>query len=268
MTKPTNYHSTVRKDHGYDSTSQPRNLYLDLLKRTLTNLIYLDVEMALYKDETYESRREVREHGKDWPHWAHTMIGMKRLDNIQECMETILEENIPGDFIECGVWRGGACIFMRGVLAAYGVRDRRVWLADSFEGLPPPNPEKYPHDKDDLLFEESYLAVSAGTVNKNFFQYGLLDDLILFTPGLFKDTLPHLRACKFAVLRLDGDMYESTMDILVNLYDTVSPGGFIIIDDWALHGCQHAVKDFRDERNITEKMIQIDWTGWYWRKNK
>jgi hypothetical protein len=82
-----------------------------------------------------------RDLGLDWPLEAETMIGMQRLTSLQQCVETIIAERIAGDLVECGVWRGGACILMRAVLAAYGDETRRVWLADSFAGVPPPDTE-------------------------------------------------------------------------------------------------------------------------------
>src|SRR5262249_42248392 len=131
-----------------------------------------------------------RVEGRDWPPTAHTMIGLKRLDNLQFCVEDVLTRNVPGDLMETGVWRGGACIFLRALLRAHGVRDRRVWVADSFEGLPAPNAEKYPHDAQDLLHTVPYLAVSLEQVQANFERYGLLDEQVCFLKGWFRDTLP------------------------------------------------------------------------------
>ena len=101
-----------------------------------------------------------REEGYDWPSLAHTMIGVKRLNNLQHCVEEVIKNGVPGDFIETGVWRGGASIFMRSILLAYGVTDRKVWVADSFEGLPEPDAEKYPADKGDLHHKQPALAIS------------------------------------------------------------------------------------------------------------
>jgi hypothetical protein len=75
---------------------------------------------------------------RNWTEVSHTMIGCKRLDNIHYCLDIIRKENIPGDLIETGVWRGGAVVFMRGYLAVYNITGRIVWAADSFEGLPKP----------------------------------------------------------------------------------------------------------------------------------
>jgi O-methyltransferase len=206
------------------------------------------------------------EEGRIWPFQAHTMIGLKRMNNLQHCVETILKEKVPGDLIETGVWRGGACIFMRGILAVYGINDRKVYLADSFEGLPKPDAEKYPADEGDTHYENTFLAVSRAEVEANFRLYGLLDDLVVFVKGWFKDTLPNLPAAQFAIIRLDGDLYESTMDALNNLYQKLSVGGFCIIDDYFMEGCRKAVHDFRDKHGITEKIEPIDGMGVFWRK--
>jgi hypothetical protein len=206
--------------------------------------------------------------GKDWPEDAETMIGMLRLDCIQECVETVLRDDIPGDFLEAGVWRGGATIFMKGMLAAYGVHDRRVWVADSFRGLPVPDEVNFPQDVpiDQSIFEE--LAVSQEQVRANFARYDLLDDQVLFLEGWFKDTLPTAPVDALAVLRLDGDYYESTIQILESLYHKVSPGGFVIVDDYGcIDACREAVTDFRAANGIDDPIVPVDWTGVYWRRS-
>jgi len=192
------------------------------MKRCLTNWIY---------DQFDEPSRS---EGRDLPANAHTMIGMKRPENIQACMAEVLNEQVSGDFIETGVWRGGATIFMRGVLKAYGIQDRRVWVADSFEGLPNPNPRRYPCDEGDIHHRFKQLGVSLEEVRSNFQRYGLLDDQVHFLKGWFRDTLSRAPISQLAVLRLDGDMYESTHDAFVHLYPKLSIGGFVIIDDY---GC-------------------------------
>jgi O-methyltransferase len=128
-----------------------RSLYLDLLKRSLSNTIYGDANISPGAASSNYSF-ELREAGRDWPAVAHTMIGIKRLDNLQDCVERVLSAKIPGDLIETGVWRGGASILMRGVLKAYQNSERAVWVADSFEGLPKPDPDRYPADAGDKHF--------------------------------------------------------------------------------------------------------------------
>lgn len=233
-----------------------RDLYLGLMKLPLTDLVY----------ENDPEGRDARRLGKDWPSRGYTMIGMKRLDNLRFCVEDVLERNIPGDFLEAGAWRGGATIFMRSILKAHGVTDRKVWVADSFEGLPPSNPEKYPADEGWDLSGIEELAVDIDTVKKNFDRYGLLDDQVVFLKGWFKDTFPDAPIESLAILRVDADLYESTMDALKYLYDKVSEGGYIIIDDYGLLPCAKAVQDFRAERGIDSELMKIDWTGRYWMK--
>jgi O-methyltransferase len=206
--------------------------------------------------------------GFDAPLLAQTMVGLKRLDNLQHCVETVLAEGVPGDFIETGVWRGGSCIFMRAILKAHDVTDRRVWVADSFAGLPRPDPKKYPADAGDSHHKRSMLAVSLETVRGNFERYGLLDDQVRFLIGWFKDTLPTAPIEKIAVARLDGDIYESTMDGLKNLYPKLQRGGFIIIDDYGLVNCGKAVRDYRNQHGITEPIEAIDVVGAFWRRRK
>ena len=195
------------------------------------------------------------------------MLGVLRLANIRDLMQRALDESIPGDFIETGVWRGGACIYMRGILAANQISDRRVFVADSFEGLPAPNPDLFPQDRGDMHHTDANLVVSLDDVKANFDRYGLLDDQVVFVQGFFSDTLPRLRAGPFALIRLDGDMYESTYVALEHLYPKLSVGGFVIIDDYgALPHCREAVADYRSRMGIVEEMQQIDWTGVWWQK--
>jgi hypothetical protein len=260
-------------------------LYLDLLKRCLINWIYGETEekplkrkglfqralvsalsaknMRLARLKPFNAERRLE--GLDWPPSAHTMIGWKRLDNFQHCIETALRENVPGDIIECGVWRGGASILARAVLKAHAVSDRKVWLADSFQGLPPPRAE-FPHDADSDLHTNPFLAISREQVQRNFERYGLFDEQVQFLEGWFSDTLPKAPLERLAVIRLDGDMYESTMDALTNLYPKLASGGFLIVDDYgAVPACNEAVHEFRLQHDIQEEIIPIDWAGVFWR---
>jgi O-methyltransferase len=248
-------------------TEMTKKLYLDLLKKTLTDLIYCDVQ------ETpsllpLSSGEEQRVNGLDIPYYAHTMIGLKRLDNLQFCIDEVLANEIPGDLIETGVWRGGAAIFMRAVLKANDENQRLVWAADSFTGLPNPDTNKYPADAESRFHEFEFLAVSLERVQANFAKYDLLDEQVKFLKGWFKDTLPGAAIKELAVIRLDGDMYESTIDALRYLYPKLSSGGYLIVDDYGcVSSCRQAVDDYRLTHNITEEIKEIDWTGIYWQKS-
>lgn len=244
-----------------------KDLYLDLMKKCLIGLIYADVEeKPNLQFEPFDEAKRLE--GRDWPTYAHTMIGMKRLNNLQFCVEEMLARGVPGDLIETGVWRGGATIFMRAILKAYAVKDRFVWVADSFQGLPTPNSEKYPADAADRHHEFKELAVPLDQVKSNFAKYDLLDDQVRFLEGWFRDTLPNAPVEQLALIRLDGDMYESTMEALVHLYPKLSSGGYLIVDDYgAIPNCRRAVDDYRKTQGISNEIRQIDWTGIYWQRS-
>lgn len=259
--------------------------YLDLCKRCLTRgsyrassrvagrrrwLLYA-AAAGLVRRFGFELVRRVdeaaRDQGMDYTTDAETMIGVARLDNLQACVTEVLRDGVPGDLIETGVWRGGASIFMRAVLKAYGISDRTVWVADSFAGLPKPDPVRYPADADDELWKASALAVPLADVKANFAAYGLLDEQVRFLVGWFRDTLPAAPVERLAVLRLDGDLYQSTTEALSALYPRLSPGGYVIVDDYgAMESCRRAVDDFRAHHAIADPIEPIDWTGVYWRR--
>lgn len=238
----------------------PRELYINLMKRILVNTIYED--SALYGN----FNENLRANGMDWPTKAHTMVGTKRLDNLHYCLKTIIERNIPGDCIETGVWRGGCTILMRAILKAYHDSERKVWVADSFEGFPLPNRVKYPADRMWNDVQDPIFTISVEQVMKNFQKYGLLDKQVVFVKGFFSTTLPNISINRISLLRLDGDWYESTMDALMNLYPKLSKGGFIIIDDYSMETCRKAVTDFRNMFHIIDPIFDIDGVGVYWEK--
>ncbi|HSW76615.1 MAG TPA: TylF/MycF family methyltransferase [Candidatus Saccharimonadales bacterium] len=243
-----------------------KTLYLELMKKCLINSIHQDTDVS---GVTYRSG--IREYGLDWPRVAHTMIGQHRLNNLQFCVEDVLQNNIPGDLIETGVWRGGATIFMRAILKAYDNKERRVFVADSFEGMPVAKVDQYPADQSiaHITNCNSVLAVSLPQVKLNFFRYGLLDDQVVFLKGWFCDTLPIAPIEKLAVMRLDGDYYSSTMDALVNLYPKLSIGGYVIIDDYQIPCCAQAVSDFRNTLGITDELCTTaDCQGVFWKRTK
>lgn len=262
--------------------------YIELLKRMLTRYGFSDgvlrearlarapflrpIQALLRKRgfriarlETFDANS--RELGLDWPAEAETMVGLRRLDNLRDCIRAIIADSIPGDFVEAGVWRGGSSIFMKGVLSAYG-EQRDIWLADSFEGLPPPDEANYPHDKGIRLDQAAwFLAISEDEVRRNFERYGLLDDHVHLVKGWFRDTLKALPVDEIALLRLDGDLYESTIQTLEPLYPRIPAGGFCIVDDYGkVEACKQAVHDYRSIHGIDDPIIDIDGTGAFWRK--
>ena len=238
-------------------------MYLDLLEKCLLDAIYSSNDL---QNGNLASAEQI-DNGTYFPARAHTMIGAKRLKNIRFCVEDVIKNNIEGDLIETGVWRGGAAIFMKGIIKFYN-HDRKVYVADSFEGLPLSDP-RYPVDKPANSGNSpqwKFLAVSQVDVENNFRRYDLLDDKVIFIKGFFEHSLPNAPIDKLSILRMDGDMYSSTIQTLNALYDKVSVGGYIIIDDYYVEGCKAAVDDFRRSRNITTPLGVIDWTGRFWKK--
>jgi Macrocin-O-methyltransferase (TylF) len=249
------------------------DLYLDLLKSSLTNTLFVSEPDA-------DGEAEVR-YVKDFiNHYikgvALSMLPVARFENLQSCIVDVLEQGVAGDLIETGVWRGGATIFMRGVLKAFNVVDRTVWVADSFEGLPEPDAERFPreakaHGGKVMRSVYNHFAVSIEDVERNFRAYGLLDGQVRFLKGWFKDTLPAAPITTLSIMRLDGDYYESTWDALINLYDRLSLGGYAIVDDygedyWTY--CRRAVDEFRSQRGIQDPMIRVDSKCYYWQRSR
>jgi O-methyltransferase len=264
--------------------------YLTLLKQTLTASVYPESawlilrsggrkgltarakdfmirqlarrNLILVKKLPYDPKR--RAVGLGWPMFGYSMVGHRRLENFEECIRSVVENNIQGDIVECGVWRGGASIYAKAVLNTLNATGRSVWLADSFEGMPIQSEA----DKvDPNLYGNSVLAVSMEEVQRNFDRFGLLDESVKFIKGWFFDTLSSAPISRIAVLRLDGDYYSSTMDALNGLYDRVSINGYIIIDDYGdFESCRKAVTEFCSNRGITPTIVPIDSNGVFWQK--
>ena len=234
-------------------------LYLDVIKKIVLGVIYTEWQGFLQGNA-----HPTGETG------ATTMIGLRRLNNLQFLLEETIRLNVPGDFIETGVWRGGATILAAAIFQAYGqtcpsAYCRRVFVADSFQGIPPVNLNQFPSDAAHVGSDQMPILQdnSQARVAASFQKLGLLNsESIVWLEGWFKDTLPQARKegilSKIAVMRLDGDTYESTWQALVELYDLVSEGGFIIVDDyqdWV--GCRKAVNDFLSARQISVKLRPV-----------
>lgn len=211
-------------------------------------------EPADYIESTHAARTRMED--------AETMLGIRQLDQMQACITDVIMRKVPGDVLEAGVWRGGMTIFMRGVLKAMGDHQRRVWVADSFEGLP--DPEKA---FDSFGWKKGAMAISLDQVRANFLRYGLLDEQVMFLKGFFNDTLPDAEITALSVLRVDADLYESTRDVLKHLYPKLSVGGYAVFDDYQnLKDCQHAIDEYRLQHRIEDPIVKIDKRAVYWVK--
>lgn len=275
-----------------------RRRYLDLLSSALVNLVYPEHDLRI--DELEECRpagdrleyeRRMRDlryrepekfaaivqhktNGSSWKRrparFAHTMIGLCRLDTLEYCAAWIFANGIAGDFVEAGVLQGGASIYLRALQITYGQPARSTWLCDSFAGPPPPT------DTADRELAagfnepaEPWLAASIQAVRDNFATYDLLSENVRFVEGLFAESLPDAPIDDIAILRLDAGLYDATTDVLENLYDKVSPGGFIVIDDYNTYEpCRRAVDDFRVRRGIEMPLKRADWNSAYWQNHR
>jgi hypothetical protein len=275
-----------------------RRRYLDLLKRSLVNAIYaedaLRVELAnsgALGSDPLDDQRRLRDVRYDWPEayqevvlakrdghlaWpftarlSHTMIGLSGLDNLERCAVRVFGDGVPGDFLEAGVCHGGGSIFLRALQVAYGEEARHTWVADSFAGVPQPtHPVDLDHELDLSEPRQPWMAATIEAVRDNFATYDLLSDHVGFLPGLFADTLPGAPVKRLAILRIDGDLYSSTRDALSALYDRVSAGGYVIVDDYfCLEPCRLAVDEFIAERELDVELHRVDWTRICWRKTQ
>jgi O-methyltransferase len=275
------------------SPETPAELYLDLIKKTLTRVIvangldrrtihptdgaksrlihWLNMKLRSFgaeivrlspssAEDYLESGREAANRIED----AETMLGTRQLDSMQHCIADVLENDVPGDLLEAGVWRGGMTIFMRAVLAAHCVRDRKVWVVDSFSGLP-----EIDREHDTFEWHRGQMMVSLSEVECNFARYGLLDDQVKFLKGFFSDTLVHPPIERLAILRVDADLYTSTMDVLTNLYPRLSPGGYAVFDDYQnLPDCRRAIDEFRVDNQIKDEIKRIDDRAVLWQKTR
>jgi len=195
----------------------------------------------------------------DPPFPGYTLATVGLLNHLQTILEDVLNNDIPGDFVETGVWRGGQTILMRAVLDAAADATRHVWVCDSFEGVPAPRAGgKQDASVDETVeWEPGLYNASLETVQSNFRRFGLLDDRVHFVKGHFVTTMRTIEVQRISVLRLDADTWDATMDVLQALYDRVSEGGYIIIDDFHLTGARGATLEFRHLQGITDPLLPV-----------
>jgi hypothetical protein len=276
-----------------DTHPKPQNaaeLYLDLMKKVLTRALMatgmerhtirplgpksrllhklnttgsgFGVEVVRLTPSSPEDYMESGHEAVNRVEDAETMLGTRQLDHMQHCIVDVLDRDVPGDFIEAGVWRGGMTIFMRAVLMAYQNTDRKVWVADSFAGLPDVDTSR-----ETFAWRKGDMAVSLQAVKNNFARYGLLDEQVVFLQGFFAETLRSAPIRQLSILRVDADLYQSTLDVLHSLYSSLSCGGYAIFDDYQnLPDCRKAIDEFRRERSITEEICPVDRRAVYWQK--
>lgn len=193
-----------------------------------------------------------------------SMVSEDALIDLANQVHAVLTYGIPGDFVECGVWRGGASLLMADLLRQAGVRDRKVWLFDSFAGLPAPEEidglvaMEYAKNADSPACYDNCTA-SLEQVQQSAKELGLAS-YTEFVKGWFDQTLPATRhrIGPIAILRVDADWYSSVRCCLDNLYDQVVSDGFIILDDYYCYdGCAVAVHEFFGQRRLAHRIESV-----------
>lgn len=196
-----------------------------------------------------------------------TLVCHERLYNLYDLCNEMEKKGIPGSFVECGVWKGGASAVMAHIADRWK-SDRQIWLFDSFEGLP--KPKEIDGQEAKKIFEENKLIASVEDIEDLFFKKFNFDkNNIHIIKGWFNESLPKHKEKigQISILRLDGDWYESTKTCLKNLFDNVVKSGYVIIDDYGCWpGCKKAVDEFLFERDIKADLIRIDRSGYYFKK--
>jgi hypothetical protein len=206
----------------------------------------------------------------------HTMTTPQRCRVLWDVCGTVLRKNVPGVFVECGVWKGGSAAIM-GLALRHSAQARVLHLFDSFEGLPQPGVQD---GEAATVYSDGQVAGKLISIHKceaslDEVRSYLIDQLHLpekqvrFHVGWFQQTVPAdaPQIGPIAALRLDGDWYESTRICLEHLYPLLSPGGALILDDyhcWA--GCRKATDEFRAKHAITNPICLMDREAAYWLK--
>jgi O-methyltransferase len=241
-----------------------RSAYLDLLRLCLCDLAGTTTQsVGAMPDGTVMARelrddgRRLRAAGMDWPLQGLTMVGLRRLDDLQRCVESVVRDGVAGDLIEAGAWRGGASILMRATLDSLG-DERTVLVADSFQG--------FAAGADENLAGFDFLAVPVEEVRESFARLGL-ERGVEFLPGFFEQSLAGLSGRTWSLIRIDADTYEPTRAALDALYPGLAAGGYVVLDDYgSFEGSRRAVDEFRAEHGIAEPIERIDFTGARWRR--
>lgn len=194
----------------------------------------------------------------------------------QRQVRDLLQRGVPGDFVECGVYAGAHPALMALELQNHPDQQRRVHLFDSFEGIPHAGPNDdetitgcIGPSQDGRLVSSGVSACSIQRVQRNMARWGVSSDLLVYHEGWFQHTVPETAPSigSIALLRLDGDLYESTRVCLTHLEPKVPSGGIVCIDDYALTGCRRAVDEHLGRTGQRPQIITIEGGGgpvwWY-----
>ncbi len=199
-----------------------------------------------------------------------TMTSAERMYALYKASEYVLRAGVPGDFVECGVWRGGSVMMVALSLLQRGVTDRVIHLYDTYEGLSAPGERDWDLLGGDAqqMFEKSrsdgngWCSAALNEVRSNILSTGYPEENVVFIEGRVEETLPARCPQSISLLRLDTDWYESTYHELVHLYPLLQPGGVLILDDYGhWQGSREATERYFSENSIALLLDRIDYTG-------
>jgi len=193
---------------------------------------------------------------------GYTAVFVPRLVALYKLSEEINQRSVPGDIVECGVYNGGSAAIMASLCEKSPI-SRNVWLFDSFEGLPKPSDK----DGEEAPAYEGWCHGDLSKVKEVLRKLRIPESRVHIVKGWFQDTFPSAQIRDIAILHIDADWYESVKLCLEKFYDSVQPGGYIILDDYGdWEGCRIATDEFLKKRALDVKLIQVDYTGFYFQK--
>lgn len=244
-----------------------------MLKKTIHKVLLkygYNIIKIEHKDEYADMGADFRElYEKCRP---YTMTTVERMHALYQSIEYLIRNNIKGDLVECGTWRGGSAMLMAYALKKFKAEDRKIYIYDTFEGMSQPTAldvdqtgetassllESQKEDKENSV----WCLASMQEVQHNMFTTGYRKENIVFVKGKVEETIPGTTPDKISLLRLDTDWYESTSHELRHLYPLLSEHGVLIIDDYGhWQGARRAVDEFFAQNGMSPLLHRIDYTG-------
>jgi hypothetical protein len=197
----------------------------------------------------------------------YTMTSVERMHALWTAVRYVAAKGVPGDYVECGVWRGGSSMLAALELQRAGLGDRRLFLYDTFEGMAEPTAEDGPVARHEWARHEradhnDWCYSPLDEVRANLLSTGLPEDRLELVKGKVEDTIPETVPARISILRLDTDWYASTRHELIHLFPLLEPGGVLIVDDYGhWEGARRAVDEYLAEQDIALLLVRVDDTG-------
>lgn len=196
----------------------------------------------------------------------YTMTNLERLYSLYKSVEYICKRSVDGDFVECGVWKGGSSMLMALTLQKFGQTHRKLYLYDTFSGMTPPGADDISIEGADanVLYEvtEDWCSAGLTEVKNNMASTGYPKENVFFIEGMVEETIPNTLPGKLAILRLDTDWYDSTYHEMTHLYPLLEKTGVLIIDDYGYwKGSKKAIDQYFAEQNQQLLLLRTDEGG-------